>query len=202
MLVQTVPPAIEPIALSDVKLHLKVDITDDDTLITALIVAARQYAETLTGRSFITQSWQLVRDYFPCSLELERGVVQSIDSIVYRDMAGVSQTMTFGAPVNGVSRSTDGSLVADLTALPAHIRPAFGRIWPIPMPETGAVAVNYTAGYGSTEASVPQGIKQWMLLRIGSMYAFREEVVAERSIKVDPMPFFDVMLDAFRVETA
>ncbi|MFT0167488.1 head-tail connector protein [Paraburkholderia mimosarum] len=201
MLVQTVPPAIEPISLSAAKLHLRVDIPDDDTLITALIVAARQFAESLTGRSFVTQTWQLTLDCFPICLQLERGVVQTINSITYRDMSGAMQTVLFNPAINGIQRSTDGNIVADLTALPARITPAFGRIWPIPMPEIGAVTVNYTAGYGD-DTAVPQGIKQWMLLRIGSMYAFREEVVAERSIKVDPMPFFDLLLDPFRVATA
>ena len=69
------------------------------------------------------------------------------------------------------------------------------------LPEIGAVTVNYTAGYG-IDTDVPEGIKRWMLLRIGSLYAFREEIVAERSIKVDPMPFFDLLLDPFRVATA
>ncbi|KVO11721.1 head-tail connector protein [Burkholderia ubonensis] len=201
MLVQTVPPAVEPITLAAAKLHLRVDITDDDALITALIVAARQFAESLTGRSFVTQTWRLTLNYFPICMELERGVVQGINSITYRDMSGATQTVAFNAPANGIQRSTDGNIVADLTALPARIAPAFGRIWPIPMPEIGAVAVSYTAGYG-TDTDVPEGIKRWMLLRIGSLYAFREEIVAERSIKVDPMPFFDLLLDPFRIATA
>ncbi|MBR8344656.1 head-tail connector protein [Burkholderia ambifaria] len=201
MLVQTVPPAIEPITLAAAKLHLRVDISDDDSLITALIAAARQFAESLTGRSFVTQTWQLTLDYFPICIALERGVVQRINSITYRDMSGTIQTVAFDAPASGIQRSTDGNIVADLTALPARIAPAFGRIWPIPMPEIGAVTVNYTAGYGD-DAAVPEGIKRWMLLRIGSLYAFREEIVAERSIKVDPMPFFDLLLDPYRVATA
>ncbi|WP_175837097.1 head-tail connector protein [Burkholderia anthina] len=201
MLVQTVPPEVEPITLDEAKLHLRVDIDDDDTLITALIVAARQFAESLTGRSFVTQTWQLTLDYFPICLELERGAVQTINAITYRDMSGVIQTVPFDAEANGIQRSSDGNIVADLTALPARIAPAFGRIWPIPMPEIGAVTVNYTAGYGA-DTDVPEGIKRWMLLRIGSLYAFREEIVAERSIKVDPMPFFDLLLDPFRVATA
>ena len=201
MLVQTIPPAVEPITLEEAKLHLRVDIDDDDALITALIVAARQFAESLTGRSFVTQTWQLTLDYFPICLQLERGVVQTINSMTYRDMSGAIQTVPFSAPASGIQRSVDGNIVADLTGVPARITPAFGRIWPIPMPEIGAVTVNYTAGYGD-DTAVPQGIKQWMLLRIGSMYAFREEIVAERSIKVDAMPFFDLLLDPFRVQLA
>jgi uncharacterized phiE125 gp8 family phage protein len=204
MLIQTAAPSVEPVSLDEARTHLRIDpdMTDDDALIGRLIAAARQYAETLTGRSFITQSWRLVLDAFPCCLELERGPVQSISSLVYRDMSGTPQPLAWDAAANGIQRASDGSLVADLSALPARIAPAFGRIWPIALPEIGAVAVNYSAGYGSDATAVPDGIKQWMLLRIGSLYEFRAEVVAERSIKVDPMPFFDGLLDPYRVVSA
>ena len=59
------PPAEEPVSLADAKLHLRVDFTDDDALITSLIAAARQAAETLTGRQIVTARWKLVLDSFP-----------------------------------------------------------------------------------------------------------------------------------------
>ena len=59
------PPAVEPVTLADAKAHLKVDTTDDDALITALITAARARAEWHTGRALITQSWTLWLDAWP-----------------------------------------------------------------------------------------------------------------------------------------
>jgi hypothetical protein len=59
------PPAEEPVTLIEAKLHLRVDFDDDDTLIASLITAARQAAETLTGRQFITARWKQVLDCFP-----------------------------------------------------------------------------------------------------------------------------------------
>ncbi len=50
----TVPPAGEPLTLAEAKLHLRVDLSDDDALITALISAAREQAEFLTGQRLIT----------------------------------------------------------------------------------------------------------------------------------------------------
>ncbi len=41
-----VGPAIEPLTLADAKRQLNVDTSDDAAVITLLIAAARQYAET------------------------------------------------------------------------------------------------------------------------------------------------------------
>ena len=45
------PPSAEPIAQSVAKTFLKIDISDDDTLVTELIKTARQFCEEYTGRT-------------------------------------------------------------------------------------------------------------------------------------------------------
>jgi hypothetical protein len=72
-------------------------------------------------------------------------------------------------------------------------------VWPIPLPQIGAVQINYTAGYGTTAASVPEGIRHWMLMRISTLYENREEVAILGRGKVDPLPFVDGLLDPYRV---
>jgi len=54
------PPTIEPIALSDAKTYLRVDFSDDDILIDALVTRARAYGETVTGRAIATQQIQQI----------------------------------------------------------------------------------------------------------------------------------------------
>ncbi len=50
------PPATEPVSLSEAKLHLKVDTSADDTLISALIAAALQHLERHCNSAFVTQT--------------------------------------------------------------------------------------------------------------------------------------------------
>lgn len=197
------PPSTEPITLGEAKAHLRVDLTDDDALITALIVAARQYAESETGRSLITQSWRLVLDGFPGgrgpgtngsissllpgnAILLDQAPVQSITSIQYLDTGGAWQTLP------------ESEWVAELQSAPARITPAFGKTWPAALPQIGSVKVEFVAGYGEASA-VPQGIKIWMLLRLAALYENREEVSAMRQGKIEPLPYVDRLLDAYRV---
>jgi uncharacterized phiE125 gp8 family phage protein len=202
VLVQITHPVIEPISLEEARLHLR--LTDDDTevedsLIDIWIAAARRHAEMETGLSLITQGWRQVLDCFPGCIELERGPVQELTSLTYRDTAGANQTVTWGPVVNSMQRSTDSTLVADLSGPQARVMPAFGCTWPIAIAEIGAVAVNYTAGYGAAASDVPEGIRSWMLIRLGLLFEHRESVADGR---LAALPYVDGLLDPYRVARA
>ncbi|HRI90379.1 MAG TPA: head-tail connector protein [Accumulibacter sp.] len=197
------PPAQEPVSLAEAKRHLRVESTDDDALITALISAARQAAETLTGRQFVTARWKLVLDSFPGpslmgtpaglpfslpghAILLPKCPVRSVAAIRYLDMAGTTQLMP------------RADYIVDTACEPARVTPVFGKIWPISLPQIGAVSVIFDAGYGDA-ASVPEGIKSWIKLRVGSLYAHREEVALLASGKIEPLAFIDGLLDPYKV---
>jgi uncharacterized phiE125 gp8 family phage protein len=181
------PPTVEPVSLAEAKLHLRVDFDDDDALIESLISAARVAAETLTGRQICTARWMRTLDGFPySSLHLHRCPVQSVVEISYQDQLGQWQTL-------------DPSIyVSDLTSEPARITPRFGNTWPITLSQIGVVRVVFDAGYG-TPSDVPEGLKSWIKLRIGSLYAHREEMSILSKGRIDPLPFVDGLLDPYRV---
>jgi len=54
-------PAVEPVALADMKAFLRVETADDDDVITVLIVGSRIHVEAQTRRALITQSGRLSR---------------------------------------------------------------------------------------------------------------------------------------------
>lgn len=200
------PPTAEPVSLAEAKLHLRVDFPEDDALIASLISAARQAAETITGRQLVTARWRLVLDSFPGpslmgvpaglpfslpghAILLPKCPVQSVVAIDYLDMAGITQTMP------------PTEYTVDAACEPARVTPVFGRIWPIPLPQIGAVGVTFDAGYGAA-ASVPEGLRSWIKLRVGSLYAHREELaVSSRGSRIDPLPFIDGLLDPYKVVT-
>jgi uncharacterized phiE125 gp8 family phage protein len=181
------PPAGEPVSLAEAKLHLRVDSGEDDLLIGSLITAARQAAETITHRQFITARWKLVMDAFAGQAVLiHKSPLLSVVAVEYLDMAGLVQTMP------------PSHYTVDAACEPARLTPIFGQTWPPTLPQIGAVSVTFDAGYGAASA-VPEGIKSWIKLRVGSLYAHREEISVLTRGRIDPLPFVDGLLDGFKV---
>lgn len=181
-------PAAEPVTLDEAKAHLRVQVADDDALITGLIIAARRLVEARLNRSLISTTWDYFLDAFPWGggyfnrairangpdpgnpnwlpgfvqpVVLPRPPLLSIVSVLYVDMAGVSQSLDFSGFVVSL-----GS--------PGGIAPAFTTQWPQVQPRPDAIAIRFTAGYGATAASVPETIKLAMKMLIGAWYENRE----------------------------
>lgn len=67
----------------------------------------------------------------------------------------------------------------------------------------GAAIALTSAGVGQFYfGTVPEGIRHWMLLRIGSVYKHREEAAAMARGKIEVLPWVDFLLDPYRVELA
>lgn len=164
----TAAPETEPLTAAEAKAQLRVDGTDDDTLISALITVAREHVETILGRRLITQTLVWTLDDFPCGrrLQFPTGPVQSVGSVKYYASAVLT---TWSASLYELS--TGGE------SLPARLGPVDGATWPTVDVRLDGVEITFIAGYSDADA-VPQAIKQAMKLMIGDWYAFREQVVA------------------------
>lgn len=186
------PPEEEPVSLTDARRHM--NIADDDTAhnawISARIPSIRRQAEAATRRAFMAQTWRKSLDAFPeCegAIELLPVPVSAVTSITYVDTAGATITLVQG---------TDYQV--DLESEPARVLPAYGKYWPTPRWDTAnAVQVTFTAGVADAE-SVPAGVKTWILERLATMFAFREQVTEDG--KALPPPDFEA-LDPDRVVT-
>jgi uncharacterized phiE125 gp8 family phage protein len=175
------PPATEPVSLTEAKLHLRVDHTTEDALITALIKAARGYAETATARQLITATWQLTLDDFPSGqIVLPRPTMLGVTEVTYADTAGDEQTL-----------AADQYIVVTDGVFGRIVRPE-GVNWPQVKRMPNAVAVQYTAGYGSASA-VPEEIKCAIKLMVGHLYENREATVVGVSVANLPLAIADLL---------
>lgn len=184
-----IAPTVEPVSLSDAKVHLRVDHADEDALISACIKAAREQAETITGRTLITTTLLLTLDAWPDSvaIELPRGPVQSVSAVAYVDVDGTVQTLLGTA--YALDNAGDDS--------PHYLLPAYGTAWPAARDTANAVTVTYVAGYGAAGSSVPGPVRQWLLLALGEMYAHREATVT--GTISTRLAFVDRLLDCARL---
>ncbi|ACC76147.1 phage head-tail connector protein [Paraburkholderia phymatum] len=274
------PPAGEPVSLAEAKQHLRVTDSLQDSLISMLISNARIACESKTRRQLLHARWQLVTDRFPMSgvgtplpfcddinlpayaIRLPHAPFVDLQSVTYFDMSSTLQTMD------------PATYTVNSAMEPALVSPRFRQIWPIPLPQIGAVQWTYDAGYaspiknavagsafftvvgpvswkvgdtttfynsggalpaplqpntpyliaqavgneysvsdmdgntitltdGGSGASfigtVPEGLRHWILLRVGSLYENREEVAILNRGKVEELPFVDGLLDPYRI---
>lgn len=174
-LVQTTPPAEQPLTLTQAKGHIRVELaeTADDELIRSQVRAATLAAETFTMRQFVTATYELFLDGFPTVIDIPRPPLQTVNSIKYIDTDGNEQT---------VSSSV---YTVDTASMVGRIVLAYEQSWPDTRAQIQAVTVNYDAGYGMRTA-VPADILAAIKLTLGHLYENREEVVVGVSANILP----------------
>lgn len=163
--VRSSTPTSLPVSVSDAKEHLRVTDDEEDAYIRALIMAARDYAETATRQQLVSRDYAETLDNFPATIELSRWPVSTVASIGYRDENGSSQVVASTA------------YQVDYTESPSRIVPSVNDSWP--MTQTGrlnAVTIAYTAG-PSTAGTFDFRARAGMLMLVGHWYRNREEVV-------------------------
>lgn len=149
------PPVQEPVSLAETRQWLRIDTTDEDETLLALIGAARRWAEAWLNRVLVAQDWRTSWESWPASgLVLPVAPVRAVTAVRLVDAAGVS-----------------------VEAPAAHWRldPASGRLMrlvPGPVPQGGCVEADLAAGYGQP-AQTPQPIRQAILVLIAHLHAHR-----------------------------
>ena len=176
------PSAALAVSLASAKLNLRIDNSDSDAIITAWIQGITTHAEHITGRSFINQTWRVTLDAFPDAIELPCPV-SSVTSVKYLDALGIEQTLAAN------------QYFVDTVSEPGQIVPAAGVTWPDTLDRINAVYVDVVAGYGATDASVPDLIKLYILAKLTEQF--------DPSVRMEKdtvqASFLDRLLDRFKV---
>lgn len=187
---------VEPISLIEAKEHLRIDTTDDDTLIYSLIVAARNHVETMTRRALVQQTWDYTLTDFPIGdIELPIQPVSSVTSVSYTTQAGASATFTYGT-------SPDTPKYDVITDGPrTRVLPKYNLSWPETRAYGNAVTVRFVAGYSPSSESpqdytynIPGDIKAAIKLIVGDLYENRE---SSTQLRMQQLPTVDALLSPY-----
>lgn len=154
---QTTAPAAEPVKVSELKTWLGYGASDQDTQLTNLLEAARQWVEEYLRRQLITATWTLKLDHFPANeMDLPYPPLQSVTSITYTAVGGESTVLS--------------ASLYDVSTASARIAPAYNQSWPSVQLDLEPLSIVYVAGYGDSSSDVPETIRQAILMIAGGWW--------------------------------
>lgn len=166
-------PTSEPVALATLKMHARVDSTDEDANLSLYAIAVRRSLERQLGISFLETEWDEYLDRFPCAngiIQLSKSPLISITSITYTNMAGQPKTLTEGV-----------DFVVDSKSQPPRIAPKYGMIWPVDVEiKPAPIRIRYKAGF----TTVPKELIIALCLSFTDSFENRSSVVGSESYDV------------------
>ena len=196
------------VATSDQKSFMRVDFSDDDTLIAELIKASQNVIETYINRAITTQTLSLFLDRLPfySDIKLQEGVFTAPDLeynsnfIVLPKPPVTSVThVKYYDNDNTASTFATTNYYVDTISDQARVVLKTGSSWPT-VSETrnaNAYEIKYVAGYGGA-SDVPEPIVQAIKLLTTHLYENREAVT---SLSVNAIPYtIGALLQPYKVQ--
>jgi hypothetical protein len=177
-----ISPTVGIMDVAEARAQIRYDGTDQDGRLKRAIASYTTWAENVTQRSYISRRLLLTLDAFPgptligvpagipfslpgSAVLLEQGPLLSVQSIKYTDMGGTLQTLP----------TTE--YVVEMSSLPGRVTPQFGKIWPVTLPQMGAVQITYDVGHATqitadttADTITVKGI--WKTLVVGDLVRF------------------------------
>lgn len=184
----TSAPAAEPITTADAKAHLRVDASDENDLIDALVTTARRFVENYTGRALINQTWAQWMDCFPGSDSrsspwwsgVKEGPISLLNGAQAREiklfrapLSSVTSLSTFDIDDTETTFSSSNYIVDTTSEIPRIVLRT-GASWPVALRAAKAVKIVFVAGYGAAGSAVPKDIITAMKQLVAHWFENRE----------------------------
>jgi len=197
----------EPLTLEETKSHLRIELgfTHDDDLLKALIPAARQQLEELTGRAFMRQKRAMSLGAWPTNECL---------IVPYPPLISISSSTAIadgssGAPVcykdstRGWNTLSSTAYAVDTISRPGRVCLDYSADWPTEMLyNLNPIKVHFTCGYSTSSTGVPHALRLAMKQVIGHWYEHREQFISGPGAMITEVPGAAMaLLDRYRVRT-
>jgi uncharacterized phiE125 gp8 family phage protein len=169
-----IAPEAEPLSLAEARNFLRVDINDDDDLISALVSSARIHVEAETRRALITQTWRLVRDAWPDEgrMPVLPAPLRAVSAARVYDAQNATHTVD---PQSFVVDTAGAALTFASWALMTPGRPFAG------------IEIDVECGYGDTASDVPEPLRQAIRLLVAHWYENRAVVSGAQTAAALPI---------------
>tara|TARA_Y100001937_G_scaffold53300_1_gene73515 strand:- start:1858 stop:2544 length:687 start_codon:yes stop_codon:yes gene_type:complete len=184
------------ITLAELKEHVKVEDTSDDTVLTIIQKAAHNWAKQYTQRSLTTQTLQLFIDsVYPKDKVLQEGLYLGVDLDLTR--RGISLPFSPVSSISSVKSFDDDDTAKTFSSSKYHLDEASypsklvlknGENFPTGTRAVNAIRIQYVAGYGASSA-VPQDIKSACLIYGAYLYEHRGDRVFSGNDHVQSVPY-------------
>ncbi len=169
-LVLTGDATVDVVTVAEIKSHLRIDTSDEDTLLGLYIDAATEMAENYCGRHFITHEYKL---YF--------NEVMPKASLIFPDCTLFVQTgendhhPVYYIDANGTTQHSDAAYI-DAYSNPSivYLSSAFTTV-SLKEDAANVFWFHFKTGIADDATGVPQAIKQAIKLIVSDMYYFRED---------------------------
>ncbi len=188
----------EPVSIADMMSFARVSIDPSDGVMTALIKAARQRVERITGLALLNQTWVAVLDRWPDlsppdyqsgsingGLGWWSGIRQSAQALVVpngmieinkRPFQSVSQIQIRDV-TSAFSTLDPTTYYSEVSENMGRISRKPGTIWPpIPANMLGAIEVTFLCGFGTTAAAVPADLLASIKMLVSHWHENREPI--------------------------
>ena len=169
------PPVHEPVTLEEAKAWLKIETADEDATITRLIATARQMVEHYTRRALLAQTWRLMLDR-----------PQAVPFVLLPKAPTLKIVAAFMQGGDGLTTALDLSgigLDADSDPQRLILRPLCLNA----LQATSAVGFDIVFGYGEESSSVPEALRQAVLVLVAQGYEQRAVVDMQAANPVLPL---------------
>lgn len=185
----TTPPAVEPVTSAELDAHLRGDgvlESVEPTLLTEMVVAAREFVELHTRRALITQTWTMFLDTLPQGQNdlgwwdgIREGSQTSGDArsikLPIGDLQSVTSISTFSSD-NTETTFADTNYFLNTNETPGEVVLNEGVVWPTFTRNRMGIKVVYVAGYGDAGTDVPGALRMAIKQLAAHWYENRELV--------------------------
>jgi uncharacterized phiE125 gp8 family phage protein len=172
--VQTAPSGAA-VAVATLRAHVAQGLTDDDTMLSAIELAAQAWVEAYLGRAVLTQTREASYDGTPGAVVILPEPVNAISTVTTYNDRDVPTSIT------------DTTYQLDSASVPPRLVLRDGQFWPTSLRDVDTVVVRYTCGWSAN--ALPYAIRQAIQVLVAHWYEHREPAVVPTGVEALLMPY-------------